>query len=246
MSVLTAATLISTHGAIWNYPGCWHEIYPHIHMSTWPTCWPNIKLMPFSVILGHQMDLPGSIRGYVWWQASLTHWLTIWQADLWCCYWGVCLMTGQPDPLVDQMASWPEMPLPGYIWLMSIWPQVYMTNVVTHMATRCFCLEGGSGWHFVLGSQPANQLASCNRPANQPCHKISTCQALGWSDMWWQEDWKPDHIGPQSRVPALPPVPLGEWPTWPKPGKWHKWALQPVIYFGTMLNNHLQFCIYAT
>ena len=25
----------------------------------------------------------------------------------------------------------------------------------------------------------------------------------------WQVDWKPDHIGPQSRVQALPLVPLG-------------------------------------
>ena len=58
----------------------------------------------------------------------------------------------------------------------------------------------------------------------------------------WQVDWDPDHIGPQSRVPALPLVPLegvtyltkarkgplsrvlslplaslGESPTWPRP-----------------------------
>ena len=26
----------------------------------------------------------------------------------------------------------------------------------------------------------------------------------------WQVDWEPDHIGPQSRVPALPLVPLRE------------------------------------
>ena len=26
----------------------------------------------------------------------------------------------------------------------------------------------------------------------------------------WQVDWKPDHIEPQSRVPALPLVPLRE------------------------------------
>ena len=25
----------------------------------------------------------------------------------------------------------------------------------------------------------------------------------------WQVDWEPNHIGPQSRVPALPLVPLG-------------------------------------
>ena len=47
---------------------------------------------------------------------------------------------------------------------------------------------------------------------------------------WWQEDREHDHIGPQPRVPALPLVPQGEWPTWPRPDKWHKWALQPIIY----------------
>ena len=26
----------------------------------------------------------------------------------------------------------------------------------------------------------------------------------------WQVDWEPNHIGPQSRVPALPLVSLGE------------------------------------
>ena len=26
----------------------------------------------------------------------------------------------------------------------------------------------------------------------------------------WQVDWEPNHIGPHSRVPALPLVPLGE------------------------------------
>ena len=83
---------------------------------------------------------------------------------------------------------------------------------------------------WLIGSQPASQLASCNWPANQACDMMLTCQALGWSDIWWQVDQEHDHIGPQSRVPALPLVPLGEWPTWPRPGKWHKWALQPFIY----------------
>ena len=47
---------------------------------------------------------------------------------------------------------------------------------------------------------------------------------------WWQDDRKSYHIWPQSWVPALPLAPLREWPTWPRPGKWHKWALQPIIY----------------
>ena len=42
--------------------------------------------------------------------------------------------------------------------------------------------------------------------------------------MGWQVDWEPDHIGPQSRVPALPLVPLGEWPTSPRPAKGPYWG----------------------
>ena len=114
----------------------------------------------------------------------------------------------------------------GYIWLKCIWPQVYVTKVVTHIATWCLCLGRVRLTFCLIGSQPT----SCNWPANQPCDKISTCQLLGWSDIWWQEDQEPNLIGLQSRVPVLPLVPLGKWPTWQRPGKWHKWALQSVIY----------------
>ena len=74
---------------------------------------------------------------------------------------------------------------------------------------------GGSGWHFVRqavsqpASQPACQPASCNWPANQPGEKMSTCQTSGWSDSWWWKDWGPNHIGPQSMVPALLLIPFG-------------------------------------
>ena len=62
MSILTARTLISTHGASWNYPGCWHQMYPHINRSTWLKCSPNVKLMSCNVTLGHH-SLPGSTGG---------------------------------------------------------------------------------------------------------------------------------------------------------------------------------------
>ena len=90
MSILTATTLISTHRAIWNYPGCWQQMYPHRNRSTWPKCWPSVKLMLYSLTLGHQMPLPGSIvgGGYVLWQASLTYQLTTCQADVRCLQWG--------------------------------------------------------------------------------------------------------------------------------------------------------------
>ena len=103
-----------------------------------------------------------------------------------------------------------------------IWPQVNLTKVVTHLAwgrnRLTFCL---------IGSQPASQLHLAGQAAMWKNVNLSD---FGWSDSWWWEDWGPDHIGPQSRVPALQLVPLGEWPTWPRLDKWHKWALQPVIY----------------
>ena len=77
-------------------------------------------------------------------------------------HYGGHLTEGQPDPKADQMSSWPEIPLPvGYIW-----PQIYVTKVVTHMATRCLP-GGGSGWHFVWWavSQPACQLQLASQPA---------------------------------------------------------------------------------
>ena len=37
----------------------------------------------------------------------------------------------------------------------------------------------------------------------------------------------PDAQTPPKWPPQL--VPQGEWPTWPKPGKWHKWAMQLFI-----------------
>ena len=102
-----------------------------------------------------------------------------------------------------------KMYLPvGYIW-----PQVNLTTVVTQLATRCLCL--GEGYIDILwDSMSASQLQLASQPA---MWKMSTCQILGWSDSWWWENW-----GPNS--------PLGEWPTWPRPGKWHKWAVQTLIY----------------
>ena len=90
----------------------------------------------------------------------------------------------------------------------------------------------------------------------------------------WQVDWEPNHIVPQSRVPALPLVPLGEWPTsprpdkgpflgshhshwfplgewptWPRPSKWQQWALQAIIYIWNYIYwqfAHLYICCLIT
>ena len=140
-----------------------------------------------------------------------------------CLYWGIHLSSDELD--LSEYHSWPPYASMG-VHL----PQVFVTKLVTHMATRCLCLGRVRLTFCLIGSQPASQLASCNWPANQPCYKISTCQGLGWSDIWWQEDTEPGHIGPLFRIPSLPVVPLGQWPTWPRAGKWHKWPLQPIIY----------------
>ena len=61
----------------------------------------------------------------------------------------------------------------------------------------------------------------------------------------WQVHWEPDHIGPQSRVPASPLVPLGEWPTWQRPSRWQKWALQAIMNIWNYISwqfSHLYLC----
>ena len=84
-----------------------------------------------------------------------------------------------------------------------------MTEVVTHMATKCLYLGRIRLTFCSIGSQPVSQLSSCNWLGIQSCDKISTNQAVGWSDSWWQEDRVPDYIGPLSRIPAIPLVPHG-------------------------------------
>ena len=117
-----------------------------------------------------------------------------------CLYWWVHLTTGLCDHSSHILGS--KMSLPQ--------SRVRLT----------FC---------TIGSQPKSQLASCNWPANQPCDKIPTCLIAGWSDSWWQEDRGLITLGPCAGSQHSHWFPLEEWPTWPRPGKWHKWALQPII-----------------
>ena len=143
MSVLTATTLISAHGAIWNYPGCWHQMYPQINGPTWPKCWPNVNLMLCSVLLAiwclYQALLGGMSDDRPAWPTSWPHGKLTWDAS----------MGGMPDDRWVWPTGWPNGKLTwdattgGYIW------QVYVTNVVTHMTIRCLYVEGKSGWHFV-------------------------------------------------------------------------------------------------
>ena len=62
----------------------------------------------------------------------------------------------------------------------------------------------------------------------------------------WQVDWEPDHIGPQSRVPAVPLVPLGsDLPAMAKQVTEN--GLCRLLYrFGTIFCNSFHICIYAT
>ena len=93
------------------------------------------------------------------------------------------------------------------------------------------------GWYLVrsLGKGQVdilldNQSASCTWPANQPCNKMSTYQTLGWPDRWWGRTVGLTTLGPSPGSQHSHWFPFGEWPTWPRPGKWHKWALQHFIY----------------
>ena len=80
-----------------------------------------------------------------------------------------------------------------------------------------------------IASQPASQPASQLQLAiNQPCAKMSTCQTLGWSHSWQWEDWDQTTLDPSAGSQHSQWFPLEEWPTWPRSGRWHKWALQPL------------------
>ena len=218
MSVLIAPTLISTHGAIWNYPGCWHEMYPHIHMSTWPTCWPNVKLMLCRVTLGHQMPLQGSI--------------------------GVCLMTCQPDALVDQMASWPEMPLPRATsdWSpsdhRSMWP---MSHTL---------LPDVSAWRMgQVDILCARQSASLPAAIGQPTSQVTRYQPVR---LWVGVICGGRRTRSSTTLGPSPGSQHSHWfPLWSDlPEQSHSSdtnELCSLLYtFGTTLNECLQFCIYAT
>ena len=160
----------------------------------------QLNLTWSSITLGHKMSLP--VRG------------TSDQRSTWpkgavvSCLAKRCLCLGHIWPKVNLIKRWSSITL-GH--KMSLW--------------------GGSGWHFVkIASQPASKPASCNWPANQPCAQMSTCQTSGWSHSWWRENWGPTTLGPSPGFKQSHWFPLGEWPTWLRPGKWHKRTLQPFIY----------------
>ena len=61
----------------------------------------------------------------------------------------------------------------------------------------------------------------------------------------WQVDWEPDHIGPQSRVPALHWVPLGSDLTHQGQPSDRNELCRLLYTFGTIFSDSLHICIYA-
>ena len=109
------------------------------------------------------------------------------------------------------------MPLLG-----GIWPQINLTKEVTHWATRCLCL--GEGQVYIL----------CNsQSVSQPTSHVKKCQPVR---LWVGQIVDGGRTGGLTTLGPSPGsqhshwFPLGEWPTSPRPGRWHKWALQPFIY----------------
>ena len=81
----------------------------------------------------------------------------------------------------------------------------------------------------LTGSQPASKLASYNWPANQPCDKISTCEALGWSD-GGRRTGSPTTLGPSPGSQHSHWFPFGSDPCDQGQASDTKCTLQPVIY----------------
>ena len=124
------------------------------------------------------------------------------------------------------MQTWPDVSCGGYIW-----PKGSLLTVVPLGHEMSLLGEGGyiwsmwpksshtwsqavSAWGRVrlkfcsIGSQPASQLASCNWSANKPYDKISTCQALGWSD-GGRRTGSPTTLGPSPGSQHYHWFPLG-------------------------------------
>ena len=68
---------------------------------------------------------------------------------------------------------------------------------------------------------------------------------MGWSDIWWQEDWEPDHIGPSPGSQQYHLSPLGS--DLPDQGQASDTnELYSLLYtLGTTFSDCLQFCIYT-
>ena len=147
--------------------------------------------------------------------------LTTCQADMRCSYW----REGQVDILFDRQSA----SLPAAIGQPT-------SHVTRYQPVRLWVDQicgGREGQVDILcdrqsASQPACQLQLASQPAMWQDINLSGFGLVRY--LVGRRTREPDHIGPQSRIPALPLVPPGEWPTWSRPGKWHKWALQPLIY----------------
>ena len=121
---------------------------------------------------------------------------------------------------------------------------VYVTKVITQIATRCLSLGWVKLTFCLIGSQPTSQLASFNWPANQPCDKISTYQVLGWSD--GGRTGSPTTLGPSPRSQH------SHWLSFrsdlPDQGQASDTneLCSPLYTIVTTFWDHLQFCIYVT
>ena len=97
----------------------------------------------------------------------------------------------------------------------------------------------------LIGSQPASQLASCNWSSNQLCDKISTCQALSWSD-GGRRIWGPSTLGPSPGSQHSQWFPLGgDLPYQSQASDTNE--LCSLLYTtDTTFRDCLQFCIHVT
>ena len=106
----------------------------------------------------------------------------------------------------DQRSTWPKGEVISHVATRClflwghIWPLVNLTKVVSHLATRCLCLGEGQ-LDILLDSESA----TISRPTShvQKCQPVRVGHIVGGG-----RTGGPDPIGPQSRVPCLPLVPL--------------------------------------
>ena len=168
------------------------------------------------------MPLLGYISQLTWCSTTLT--------PLDASTWGVCLTEGQPNPKANQMSRWPYIAL--LLVTRCLYQGVHLTTGLcdhsSHTHGNRVSLPGEGQVDILFHRQSASQPSAIGQPtshvtAYQPV-RLWVGQIFGG-----RRTGSPTTLGPSPGSQHSHWFPW-EWLTWPRPGKWHKWALQPAKY----------------
>ena len=126
---------------------------------------------------------------------------------------GVYLTTGQPDQSSNTLGHKMSLPRGGSGWLFVRWP------------ARRSCT-----WGSMIHASNWNIGKACQLQANLPCEKSQPVRLQVGQIVGGGRTGGLTTLGPSPWCQHSHWFPMGQWWTWPRSGKWHKWVLQPFIY----------------